>query len=423
MRQNRNQYSLFERNCANFFSRFPQVKRFIKLGYQRLNYWCYRETQVVVSDYFIHTICDGDKETFFGYYDKSPINKSNTHIIFQSTILDTSKLPSTKYPVQVILYELSTHKIVARFDSCTYNWQQGTKLQWIDNFNFIYNSIDEASHYCSYIVNIETLHVRKIKAPIYELDGLGNAYSLNFDRLAVMRPDYGYFNHLPYKLSESLHDDGIFRVDLKTGDIKLLLSIERILSCCPLLDSPANATIIHKVNHIMSSPSGEMFMFLHRYFISGIKFDRLIVCDKNAERLKLLAADGMVSHCCWENNENIIAYLRQHQIGDKYYRINVVTGKMYVVGDDIISAFGDGHPSVFGDNMIFDTYPDKARMQTLLSYNLKRKHLTMLGRFFTPLKYHDQTRCDLHPKWSYDGKKIFFDSVYLGKRILCYINV
>ena len=90
---------------------------------------------------------------------------------------------------------------------------------------------------------------------------------------------------------------------------------------------------------------------------------------------------------------------------------------------NIISVFGDGHPSVFGDNMIFDTYPDKARMQTLFSYNLRNKHLTILGRFFTPLKFHDQTRCDLHPKWSCDGKKIFFDSVYLGKRILCYINV
>lgn len=185
------------------------MKRFLKLGYQRLNYWCYRETQIVISNYSIHTICDGDRETFFGYYDKSPINQSNTHIIFQSTIRETSKLPSPKYPVQVILYELSTHKIIARFDSCTYNWQQGTKLQWIDNFNFIYNSIDEDSHYCSYIVNIETLHARKIMAPIYELDGWRNAYSLNFDRLAVMRPDYGYFNHLPYKLPESLYDDGI----------------------------------------------------------------------------------------------------------------------------------------------------------------------------------------------------------------------
>lgn len=423
MHQSKNQYSSFERSCAKFLSRFPQLKNFLKVSYQRLNYWWYRDNEAFISSYSICTLSDGERETFFGYYDKSPVNKSNTHIIYQSTALKTSSLPSPKFPVQVILYELATHKIVARFDSCTYNWQQGTKLQWIDEFHFIYNSIDETNNYCSYIVNIKTLCLRKIMAPIYELDGLGNAYSLNFDRLAVIRPDYGYFNHLPYRLPESLWDDGIFRVDLETGDSKLFLSIEKILSCFPLLDLPTKVTIIHKVNHIMSSPSGKMFMFLHRYFIDGIKFDRLIVCDKNAEKLKLLAADGMVSHCCWENDENIIAYLRQYQIGDKYFRINVVTGKMNVVGENIISHFGDGHPSVYGDNMIFDTYPDKARMQTLFSYNLRENHLTVLGRFFTPLKYHDQTRCDLHPKWSFDGEKIFFDSVHSGKRVLCYINL
>ena len=39
------------------------------------------------------------------------------------------------------------------------------------------------------------------------------------------------------------------------------------------------------------------------------------------------------------------------------------------------------------------------------------------------MHYKGQTRCDLHPRFSADGRKVFFDSVYSGKRRLCFVDV
>ena len=49
--------------------------------------------------------------------------------------------------------------------------------------------------------------------------------------------------------------------------------------------------------------------------------------------------------------------------------------------------------------------------------------MKVIARVFAPFKYDNDTRCDLHPRWSRDGKKVCFDSVFEGHRGLYVVNV
>ena len=139
----------------------------------------------------------------------------------------------------------------------------------------------------------------------------------------------------------------------------------------------------------------------------------------NYHSLKVLVDENMVSHCCWVNEHTIFGYFKYQGI-DGYYFVDVETEKVTSCQKMTDLGYGDGHPSSWGDWIVFDTYPDKSRMQHLFLYNLKKQKIVPLLEVYHSLRYAGETRCDLHPRFSQDGQYVFFDSVYTGKKKLCY---
>ena len=414
-------YSKSERIIASVLSNAPFIKRTLKRMYQGLNYLVYRNKESHRVSFPMKRIGDLNKETFFGYYDKSPINKTNRFIIYQETHSSTLQKPQKDIPVDVVLFDIENNSEIKRWNSNAYNWQQGTKLMWISETQFIFNDYDDKQDkYISKIVDINKIDsIITIDSPIYDCHS-DFALSLSFERLFDIMPDYGYRNHNNRKEFE-LNKEGISRINLDDkSSAELILSIDDVISIHQN-DNMNNAT--HWFNHIMISPNGGKFMFLHRWKQNGRKYDALIVANTDGSEAKCLADDGMVSHCFWMNDTEIVSYMRTESDGDKYYQINTNTGNIEVLGNGIIDGFGDGHPNVFGENIVFDTYPNRSRMKELFLYNVKTQNLTEIGAFFESLKYNEETRCDLHPKYSYDGKSIFIDSVHEGKRGLYQINI
>ena len=70
---------------------------------------------------------------------------------------------------------------------------------------------------------------------------------------------------------------------------------------------------------------------------------------------------------------------------------------------------------------ITDTYPNRKRMSSLILLN--KNNTKIIAKVFSPLKYDNDTRCDLHPRWDRLGKKVCFDATFEGHRGLYYVEV
>ncbi|MEZ9976645.1 glycosyl transferase [Vibrio breoganii] len=411
-------YSQLERTIARVLARAPFIKQFAKNTYSRLMYLKHKKAYDFKSELEVEKVVqDTSNETFFGYFDKSPVS-SLGYTLFHKTAIPTTKLPTEKATVQVCVCD-DLGELVFENDTSAYNWQQGARAHWLDGDQFIFNDFDSSNEkYVSRIYSVsKKAQVQQYDYPVQ--DSFKDEYflAINYRRLMALRPDYGYRN-LPVSSSKELEDtssDGIWKIDIKTGESRLLISIDDVME---VNGDEGFEDTTHKLNHVIVSPSGEQFIFLHRYYIGKRRVDRLMLASADGKKIKTLATHGMVSHCFWADDKTILGYLRGPNDKDAYWLIDIESGEFEHFAGGKLDKYGDGHPHVVGDWFITDTYPDKARMQYLILCNWKTGEVKGLGEFFHGFGYNGETRCDLHPRMSNDGKYIYFDSVFSGKRHL-----
>lgn len=403
-------YNYVEKIIAKKLDSFPMVKKISRNLYQRAMYVIHRKKNFQVElNNNVNLFCvDSQYENFFGYYDKSPWNtEMNKYLI--------NRIFNDKLLISVV--DLKHGGIQDIAETSTWNYQQGAMLQWISNTSkVIFNDISN-EQIISRIIDLNEKKEFKINYPIQTIHPLKKrALGLNYKRLFKLRPEYGYQNQcVNLKIDEDDSKDGIFLIDLENGIYKLIISLSILKNNYPR-DEMKNSS--HKVNHIMYSRSGKRFVFMHRWLGPNGKFSRLYVADQTGDNLKLLLDDRMVSHYQWKDDEHLLVWARTKEYGDKYYLINVVTGERKIIGEGILDKYGDGHPSFSPDGrwIVTDTYPDKARIRHLLLYDTKNNELHEIGKFFSPWKFNNEKRCDLHPRWSPDGNFISIDSTHEGKR-------
>jgi hypothetical protein len=385
--------------------------------YYRLARWLlYRKPYVYKTSFAIRRIDLTARNSFFGYYDKSPLNSAQNFIVYHTADSDTKKNPTFEIPIRIVVRDRSSGEVIANLESRAYNWQQGTRIQWISENKFIYNYYDsDNDRYISKIHNVVNRNVvETLPSSVYDCFNDEFALTLNFRRLARLAPDYGYFCHTKDVDLDEIFNDGVWRLDMRKGTSKLVLSLAQAIDLAP---SPEMKGAKHSVNHIMISPDGERFIVIHRWYKYGRRHDRLLVARTDGSELKLLADGGMVSHCFWQSNSCLLSYLR-HDGKDGYYTFDVFDPHFTSLGNGVVAGFGDGHPNMLGAQIVFDTYPDRARMQQLFLLDVQQRQLQRLGEFFEPLGFHGVTRCDLHPRFDRLGGCVFFDSAHDGTRQL-----
>lgn len=415
-------YSKSERLLSSMLSSFPFIKRIIKHTYIYGNSLIYKKkysNKILENRITLHQPFQNlNKESFFGYYDKKSLNNQGL-LISHFSSRNTKKKPNTDELIEISITNIQTGKTEIIGTSSTYTWQQGTRAQWLSDDLIIYNDFRE-DKYQAIVYSISTQKVVKtFNYPVQDSFKTDYYLSINYRRIMNLRPDYGYRN-LPLLTEKEMKDtqnDGIWLVDYTTQEVTLLHSLLNIINCEP---NNLFTSCLHKVNHLMISKNGKGFIFIHRYYQGKRRFDRLMYSD--FKTLKVLVDDNMVSHCCWIDDNNILGYFRYNGINGYYY-CNIYTKEITPCHAMTNLMLGDGHPSCCGNWIVFDSYPDKSRMQHLLLYNQKSKQVIPLLELFQSIDYMNESRCDLHPRFSEDGRYVFFDTVFTGKRTQCYIDL
>ncbi len=409
-------------------NKYPGIKKIIKRAYQLTMYAISPKIKsegdiVCVSPFY------PNHEYFFGYYDKSPWDATGRYMLCMRAN-DTWSEPDPSTSMDILLLDTQVPETVKILSSpITWNVQQGCMAQWLGpdfGKRIIYNDLRNGK-FCSVILDVSTGAERILPLPVYTVSNDGKtALSLDFSRLHSLRLGYGY-SALPEKTKDIALPETtcIWKMDIETGEVTELFKYTDFANFQPRPEMQEEGSV-HKVNHLMLSPNGKRFMVLYRWFCGQRKYTRLITCNVDGTDMYVLSDDDMVSHCYWKDNEHIIAFENKHGEGTGYYLMKDKTQEYTHLWSHLTN---DGHPSYCPTDkslVVFDTYPDRARIQEIKvarDTDVEGKDIKVLARVFAPFKYDNDTRCDLHPRWSRDGKKVCFDACFEGHRGLYVVNV
>ena len=406
-------------------NKYPAVKKVIKRAYQL---GCYSVSKKVKCEGNIVQISpkDKDHEYFFGYYDKSPWNATGRYMICMRA-KDTWSVPDPLDTADILLIDTEDNNSIRKVATThTWNVQQGCMAQWLGpdyNSRILYNDMREG-RYCSVILDVETNEEKVLPVPVYTISDDGKtALSLDFSRLHSLRLGYGYAALPEVTKDVALpNTTAVWKMDIETGKVTELLKYTDFAYFQPRIEMQEEGSV-HKVNHLMISPNGKRFMVLYRWFCGQRKYTRLITCNVDGTDMYVLSDDDMVSHCYWKNNEEIIAFERKKEFGPGYYLMKDKTQEWTHLWPQLSN---DGHPSYCpteSDLVVFDTYPNRARLQEVKIAKDTDAEPKTVAKVFAPFKYDNDTRCDLHPRWSRDGKKICFDSTFEGRKGLYIVTL
>jgi hypothetical protein len=360
------------------------------------------------------TITRGPHHHWFGYYDKLQFSSSGRYVLGMEVQFE-HRSPRPDDRIITGMVDLHDQDRWIEFGNSTaWCWQQGCMLQWLpgteSDTEVIWND-RESGEYVSRILDTATGRQRTLPHPIYALSPEGKtAISTDFRRLGDTRPGYGY-NGIPDPLAAEAkpRESGIFRMNLKTGQQELIVSIADVAAKGPLLPSMSFGK--HWFNHLLFNPDGTRFVFLHRWQTAKGRETRMVTACPDGTDLRVLDANGLTSHFFWRDPHHILAWSNQPSHGKRFYLFED-GGEQTVtaVGADVM--VDDAHCSYLPGNewILNDSYPDKNRLQHPYLFHIATERIVPLGHFHSPSEYTGEWRCDTHPRFSRDGNFVVIDS-------------
>ncbi|MBN1246795.1 MAG: hypothetical protein JXC32_04015 [Anaerolineae bacterium] len=371
----------------------------------------------------------------FGYYDRCPWDSTQElHLALQ--IPQQDHLPEPGELAGVGVVERRTRRFHKLADTRAWCHQQGAMTLWLKHQprTFVYNDFVKDGDCWRPIARIHNLdrgETGHLDVPIYTISGDGRwGLTLNFSR--IPRRGYSYaLAPLPRDdPNPDLDGDGLFLVDMQSSSTRLIASYRQMIACHPYpYDLAATDPGAYMwLNHAIFNSDSSRAMVLFRtapQMVPPVPWrTHMMTMALDGSDLRCSLSDiywrhGAISHQIWGRTPGEILV-----DADWCGR-----GHEYVVFDESHHPFqahrispgmgpaGHLNFSPDGRRMVADTYPNEDGVQRLALVDVASGEITELGRFLhrTPGATGD-VRCDLHPRWSADGRLLTVDTIHEGER-------
>ncbi len=331
-----------------------------------------------------------------------------------------------------------------------WNFQEAAMAHWLPNEKdtILFNDLRDGK-FVAVILNWRTKQERIVPHPVSAVSRDGTwAVSINYARLSLTRPDYGYAGpgQDPRETVEWPEDDGLWIVDLKTGAARLVLSVAQGRALMPATKAEAGKPgqpLAYYCHTVISKDDRKIF-FLAR---SVDWFDKAthkasrwqttsFTVDVDGKNLRRCFRDGWGgSHFNWAPDGSHRMLVTAFWDGDKKEGgARRACGPVeFTVGEeDKVRHVGKGALdqdwhclySPDGKFMSGETYWNASFRRPWVLVRLEDDMTLPLGAFWVPEAYRQTYwRCDLHARWRDDGGQIAFNSVHEGSRQIYLMDV
>lgn len=310
-------------------------------------------------------------------------------------------------------------------ESRAWSVQQGPMAQWItvagtSRQSVIWND-REGGRLVARIREPGGAPARTLPRPVYAVCPDGRtALSIDLMRLDTLRPGYGYPGGQSQALARQPADDGVWRMDLETGEAELALSLKRAVHFMTRrIGLRARLGHLRRrytywFNHLKVSPDGRRFTVKLRFRVPGGPWNESmgvsLTCNVDGGDLRLLAP--ATSHVIWLDNERL--YFWQHG-AVRLFRDAGPGQQMEVLAPEVLNAnVHIRHMPVTPGLFVFDT-PYREEIDVLM-LDRARDYVEPIARFHGHVPAKGPFRCDLHPCPSPDGEHIIVTTLQDGGR-------
>lgn len=369
---------------------------------------------------------------FFGYYGISPWSQNERYFVCLETDFH-NHMPRFGETARILILDLKDHQSRIIAETRAWNYQQGTMLHWLPsdpNSKIIFNDT-KGKYVFSRILDIKTGEERTLPMGINAIGNNKNiAVCLNFKRLRKCRKVVSYPCETKHIKESHPSDDGIFIMDLETGEYNLIITYDEIWRAHEKTRNMSKIKWFGRklwFNHPVLNFSDSRLFFLSRYraFLRYL-ISSMWTIDINGDDLYCLVDYGnKLSHFSWMSDEDIMVTMR---IEGREHRSYVILkdkeNAKRIFAEEILKR--DGHPALSPDKSMLatDTYPIQKKRHVLLCDLLQDPvEIREVASFTTDKLSFSQLRCDPHPRWNHTGDKFCYDGLGKNGRQVYVIDV